>query len=176
MVARVWFSRSILTFSLASTAWCRPSDQRRPGIRRPVNSSTMMTSPSFTTYSTSRLYKRVRLDGGIDVVLQVPVFRIGNVADAQKLLDFFPAFIGDGDAPVFLVHHVVAGEFFGLAGRGVDFLAFFQLGDDAIDPGILVGGLFAGAGNDQRGAGFVDQDGIDFVDDGEVVPALHAIA
>jgi hypothetical protein len=26
-------------------AWCRPSDQRRPGIRRPVNSSTMTISP-----------------------------------------------------------------------------------------------------------------------------------
>ena len=49
MVARVWFSRSIFTFSLASTAWCSPSDQRRPGMRRPVNSSTIMTCPSFTT-------------------------------------------------------------------------------------------------------------------------------
>ena len=49
MVARVWFSFSILTPSLASTAWCSPSDQRRPGMMRPVNSSTMMTSPSFTT-------------------------------------------------------------------------------------------------------------------------------
>lgn len=28
--------------SFASMAWCRPSDQRRPGIVRPVNSSTMM--------------------------------------------------------------------------------------------------------------------------------------
>ena len=37
-----------LTPSLASTAWCRPSDQRRPGIRRPVNSSTMMTLPAWT--------------------------------------------------------------------------------------------------------------------------------
>ena len=27
----------------------KPSLQRRPGIRRPVNSSTMMTSPSLTT-------------------------------------------------------------------------------------------------------------------------------
>jgi hypothetical protein len=47
MVASVWFSRSILTFSLASTAWCSPSLQRRPGIRRPVNSSTMTTWPSL---------------------------------------------------------------------------------------------------------------------------------
>jgi hypothetical protein len=39
----------------ASTAWCRPSDQRRPGITRPVFSSTIITLPSgVTTYSTSR--------------------------------------------------------------------------------------------------------------------------
>ena len=30
MVAYVWFSRSTSTPSLASTAWCRPSLQRRP--------------------------------------------------------------------------------------------------------------------------------------------------
>ena len=34
--------------SLASMAWCSPSLQRRPGIRRPVNSSTMTTWPSLT--------------------------------------------------------------------------------------------------------------------------------
>ena len=42
IVARVWVSRSISTPSLASTAWCKPSLQRRPH-RRPVYSSTMMT-------------------------------------------------------------------------------------------------------------------------------------
>ncbi len=47
MVASVWFSRSIFTPSFASTAWCNPSDQRRPGIIRPVNSSTMTTLPSL---------------------------------------------------------------------------------------------------------------------------------
>ena len=31
MVAIVRLSSWIGTFSLASTAWCRPSDQRRPG-------------------------------------------------------------------------------------------------------------------------------------------------
>ena len=43
-----------IAISLASTAWWRPSDQRRPYIRRPVNSSTMTTSPSLTTYCWSR--------------------------------------------------------------------------------------------------------------------------
>ena len=42
--------------------------------------------------------ERVRLDRGLDVVLEVPVLGIGNVADAQQLLDFFPALFGDRDA------------------------------------------------------------------------------
>ncbi|CFW38914.1 Uncharacterised protein [Bordetella pertussis] len=52
--ASVWFSCWILTPSLASTAWCSPSDQRRPTMRRPVNSSTITTSSSCTTYCWSR--------------------------------------------------------------------------------------------------------------------------
>ena len=42
MEASVTLSFWISRFSLASIAWCRPSLQRRPGIVRPVNSSTMM--------------------------------------------------------------------------------------------------------------------------------------
>lgn len=34
----------MVMLSLASTAWCSPSPHRRPGIVRPVNSSTMITS------------------------------------------------------------------------------------------------------------------------------------
>ena len=49
MVARVLDSRATVTCSLASMAWCRPSEYLLPYMRRPVNSSTMMTSPSFTT-------------------------------------------------------------------------------------------------------------------------------
>ena len=54
IVATVTFSSWIRTPSFASTAWCRPSDQRRPSMMRPVNSSTILTSPSMTTYSLSR--------------------------------------------------------------------------------------------------------------------------
>jgi hypothetical protein len=35
---------------------------------------------------------------------------------------------------------------------------------------VLVGRFLAGTGDDERRARFVDQDGIHFVDDGEVVP------
>ena len=178
MVASVWFSRSILTFSLASTAWCRPSDQRRPGIRRPVNSSTMMTSrrchPCYHVLDVAPV-QRVRLDRRFDVMLQVPVLRIGDVADAEQFLDLLPAFVGDGDVLVLLVDHEVAGVDLRLARWNVDFLALFQLRDDAVHAVVLVGGLFARAADDERRTRFVDQDRIDFVDDGEVVPALHAI-
>ena len=64
----------------------------------------------------------------------------------------------------------------GSPGLRIDFFALFELGDNAIHLVVLVGGFFAGARNDERRPRFVDQDGIDFVDDGEVVHALHAIA
>ncbi len=48
---------------------------------------------------------------------------------------------------------------------GDDRLEFFVIGIIDIDHG--------GAADDERHAGFVDQDGVHFVDDGEVVAALH---
>src|SRR5271156_687792 len=122
------------------------------------------------------LVKRVRFDGSFYVMLQRPVFRVGDVADAQQLLDFHPAVVADRDVAMFFVDHVVASHDFWLARLRIYFFALFELGDDAIDFVVLVGGLFAGARNNERGARFVDQDGIDFVDDREVMHALHAIA
>ncbi len=119
--------------------------------------------------------ERVCFHRGIDVVLQVPVFRVSDVADPQQLLDFLPAFVGDCDVPVLLIDHVVSGEFLRFPRRGVDLFSLFELGDDSIHARILVGGLLAGAGNNQRGASFVDQNGIHFVHDAEIVPALHAV-
>ena len=73
------------------------------------------------------------------------------------------------------VDYEVAGILRWLAGRPFDGLALFQLRNNPIDLVILVGGLFARSGNNQRGSGFVNQDGIDFVDDRVVVSALHTI-
>ena len=50
-----------------------------------------------------------------------------------------------------------------------------SFGNDFVDAVILVGGFLGGTGNDQRRARFVDQDRVHFVDDREVMPALHAI-
>src|SRR5882724_6707456 len=91
------------------------------------------------------LVKRMGLYRSVDVVLQVPIFWVGDVSDAQKLFDFFPASVGHGDAAVFFIHHKIAGELLRLPGSGIDLFPSFQLGDDLVDAGVLVGRLFAGA-------------------------------
>ena len=117
----------------------------------------------------------VRLDRRLDVMLERPVLRIGDIADAEQLLNLRPAFVGDRDVAMLFVDHKVAGELRRLARSNFQLFALFQLGDDAVDLVILVGRFLARAGNDERRAGFVDQDGVDFIDDGEIVAALHAI-
>ena len=119
------------------------------------------------------LVEVVRLDGDFDVVLEVPVFRVGDVADAEEALDLFPAFVGDGDGACFLVDDEVAGVGLGLDGLGE--LAELELRDDDVDADVLVGGLVGGAGDDERRAGFVDEDGVHFVDDAEVLTALDHV-
>src|SRR2546427_4205226 len=57
--------------------------------------------------------------------------------------------------------------------RVVDFLD--QLGDDLVDLVVLVGGFLRRAGNNQRRAGFVNQDGVHLVHDGKLMAALNTI-
>ena len=49
---------------------------------------------------------------------------------------------------MFFVHHIVAAKLLRLAGGDIDFFAFLELGNNAIDTVILVGGFLAGARND----------------------------
>src|SRR5262249_60969300 len=50
-----------------------------------------------------------------------------------------------------------------------------QLGNDFVDAVVPGGRRFRGAGNDERSAGLVDQNGVSFVDNGELVAALDAM-
>ena len=50
-----------------------------------------------------------------------------------------------------------------------------QPGDDLVDPVVLVGGVLGGAGDDERRARLVDEDGVHLVDDGEVQLALDVV-
>ncbi|OPZ82302.1 MAG: hypothetical protein BWY77_00236 [bacterium ADurb.Bin431] len=54
-------------------------------------------------------------------------------------------------------------------------LAAVEVGDDRLEFVIDIAGRPDRAGDDQRGAGFVDEDAVDFVDDGIVEPALNDI-
>ncbi len=109
---------------------------------------------------------------------------VGRIVEAarlqpmrQQLLGLRHAALGERRRLVLLVDDVVAGCLEPIAILALDLalvnLAALQLGDDAIDFVVQVGGLFGRAGNDQRSPGLVDEDAVDFVDDREVVPALH---
>src|ERR1700681_4843023 len=50
-----------------------------------------------------------------------------------------------------------------------------QLGNNLVNFGVFVGGLFRWPGNNQGRTRFVNKDGVHFVDDGEVMTALDAI-
>src|SRR6202049_5125376 len=117
----------------------------------------------------------MRFDGGFDVMLERPILRVGNVADAQQLLDLFPTFVGDGDVAMLLVDHEIAGELRRLTRRSFDLLALFQLGDDAVYLVILVSRFLAGSRDDQWRPGLIDKDRIDFIDYGVVMSTLHAV-
>src|SRR6267154_6759642 len=99
--------------------------------------------------------------GLIDMVHRVDVGRIGHIGETEEALALVEAFFGQRGLAMLFVDGVVD-----IAN---------QLGNDFVDLEIFVGGLFGWAGDDQRGARLVDQDGVNFVDDGEVVTALNAV-
>ncbi len=89
------------------------------------------------------------------------------------------AALGELHRLVLLVDDVVAGRLERFALLGLDLplrhRAQLEAGDDAIDLVVEVGRFLGRPGDDQRGARFVDEDAVDFVDDGEVVPALDVL-
>ena len=96
-------------------------------------------------------------------------YRSGHVKQA---LDFGLAFVGQGDGAVLLVYPEVAGVE-PLAGfLAFDHFAANQLRDDLDRLVIQVGRFFARTRDNQRRTSFVDQDRVDFVDDGEIMAAL----
>ena len=105
---------------------------------------------------------------------------VDDPAVAQQLLDGGHALIGERDPFALFVHLVVALElvalrFVGiLAGRRV--LGHFgEPIHQSVDLRELRGVVFGGSGDDQRRTRLVDQDGVDFVDDAEVMAALHLL-
>ena len=111
------------------------------------------------------LKQLVRLQRLIDVVHQRHVIDVvqralHHACGVEELFHLLVTGIGQRHLPLFFIEFKV--------GR---FESFHQLIDGLIE----IGAIFERTRNDQRRAGLVDQDRVDFVDDGVGVPALNHI-
>ena len=111
----------------------------------------------------------------LHVVVPLDVLGVVEITDTEQLLHAQDALFGKRRGLVLFVDGVVAGGVLLAGFLAFDHLAANQLGDDAVDLVVLVGGFLARSGNDERGARFVDQDGVHLVDDCVVMRPLHAI-
>ena len=119
---------------------------------------------------------------GLERLLQVVDQLAGQVGvdvlDAQALLDLLQAALGSRDGVLGLVHHVIAGLLLGLDGGKhivLDLLAALQAAHGTGE--VLVGArrLGASARDDEGRTRLIDKDGVDLVDDGVSVTALHTL-
>ena len=93
-----------------------------------------------------------------DQVVQIEVFVVEHVADAEHLFDFGDTGIGRGDGLLLFIHRVVF---------------FIEVLDDGSQGAVQFGRFFTGPGNDQRRPRFVDEDRVHFVDDTVVQRPLY---
>ena len=101
-----------------------------------------------------------------------------DVIDTQAALDFLKAALGGGNGVLGLIHDVVARGLHVLGGGEHvvrDVLAALKAAHGAREVLVGAGGLGAGARDDERRSGLVDQDGVNLVDDGVVVAALYTL-
>ena len=114
-------------------------------------------------------------EGDVGGVIQAGAGR-DEAQVGKDALGAFVALLGQEDLMAFFVEGEVAGFGDAFAGAGVC-LAFLldQRGHRFVDGDVEVGVVFGLATDDEGGAGFVDEDGVDLVNDGEVEPALHAV-
>jgi hypothetical protein len=127
--------------------------------------------------------KVVRAQRRIDVVHQRDVGRVvqARALDQQpglrqQFLGALVAGLGQRDLVGLLVDREIARLDDAQAGARILFAdLLLQRRHDDVDAHVHLGVILGLAADDQRRAGFVDQDRVDFVDDGEVQAALHAI-
>ena len=102
------------------------------------------------------------LDGVVQVTDQCGVVRLVQVVDAEIILDLVDAWIENANNLLLLIDLIVlvTGEL------------EHQTSELAVPTGHVT---FGRTGDDQRGTSLVDEDGVDLIDDGEVVAALYQI-
>ena len=124
----------------------------------------------------------VGAQGGVDMVHEHDV---GGVVKAlafaeqaklsQHLLDVLVTLLAEKGLTGLFVHRIVARAKVRLALFIGDGGLAGQARDDAVDFLVEVGIALGGTGDDQRGAGLVDEDGVHLVDDGVVGITLHPL-
>ena len=101
-----------------------------------------------------------------------------DVIDTQAALNLLKAALGGGNGVLGLVHDIIARGLHVLGGGEHvmrDVLAALKAAHGAREVLVGAGGLGAGARDDERRSGLVDQDGVNLVDDGVVVAALYTL-
>ena len=111
------------------------------------------------------------------MVGQGGILGVGQVLNVEGFLGLLDAPGGEGSGAGLLVHDIVRID--------VDVLFLLvihlgnalagELGDKLVHHGVELGGLLALAGDDQRGTGLVDEDGVHLVHDGKVVATLYQL-
>src|SRR5579859_1197464 len=107
------------------------------------------------------LVERVRAKGLVDVVHELDIDRVGKILQAEETLALAEALFRERGGAMLFVESVVN--------------VLDEFGDDLVDLGVFVGGFFGGAGDNQRSARFIDENGIHFVNNGELVAGLDAL-
>ena len=116
------------------------------------------------------------LHGLVDVVAQGGVLRIRQILHAEELLRLFDALGGQGHGAGLFIHEIVAVVIvldFLLVGLGKNLTA--QGGHKLVRPLVQLGRVLSLAGDDQRGPGLVNEDGVHLVHDGKGVAPLNQL-
>ena len=121
----------------------------------------------------------VRTQAGVNVSQQTEVvrgieaFTFGQqTGSGEHLLDVLVAGLVEFDLTRFLIDLVVTF----LSHHAFLFLdVLLEARDQLVDLDVQLGAVFGLTGDDQRGTGFVDEDGVDFVDHGKIQLALELV-
>ena len=117
------------------------------------------------------LVERVGAQRLLDAVEEIDVVELIEVVHADQFFGFRHPLFGEHGRARLLVHEVVArGRLVSVLVRLL--LALYEARDHAVALVVDVRVLFRGAGDDERGPRFVDEDRVDLVHDGVHVPAL----
>jgi hypothetical protein len=142
-------------------------------MMRPVNSSTIFTSPSWTTYSTSRWYSDSALRAWMRWLTSCAFLRVVEILDPEGALDLLDRLLARRDRLELLVVLVVGAVVLHRHALGDELRGHaLELLRDPREVVVRLGRRLRLARDDERRPRLVDQDRVDLVDDRVGMPAL----